>query len=302
MVSRAALRVLPILMEPPSEHSLLAAFRAVAVSWAADQYPGRTADLRSVANVAAHNVARDLFVQVAVSSEANEYGVQTSEYAARAVSHAADAVFLPDAAANALRAATRAGGIVAHAAANADARMLESVTSRRDDRLSTNLAAGPLWPETIPVWVIHILERCGRELLRKSEDWEVWLNWYKDRLSGHPSLGEQFDIAVATLANEFWQQGPKAVNARIKELIAEHTLPEPIPAQGAGPHFGFGETDKIALAPPIGIDADGNDLGRLRQQLPLVREAADDLAGRLNPNEFSELTPQSCCVSSCHRG
>jgi hypothetical protein len=86
-----------------------------------------------------------------------------------------------------------------------------------------------------------------------------------------------------------WRQGPKAVNAEIKRLIEVQTRPEPIPAQGAGPHFALSQTHRIGLASASDIDGAGNNLGRLREQSPLVREAADDLAGRLNPNAFPEL-------------
>ncbi len=120
-------------------------------------------------------------------------------------------------------------------------------------------------------------------------DWEAWIDWYEDRLAGRSSFSEAFDIAVATLPNSLWEQGPRVVNARIKELTAEHTPPEPIPAQGAGSHFVLTPDLRIALAPPSEIDADGNNLRRIRQLLPLVRQAAADLAGHLNPNAQPEL-------------
>jgi hypothetical protein len=117
----------------------------------------------------------------------------------------------------------------------------------------------------------------------------VWVRWYEDRLAGRPSLGEAFDIAVATLPEELWKQGPKTVNARIKELIAEHTSPEPIPTQGAGPHVVLNTACKIDDAPPAEIDVEGNNVARIREFLPQVRQAAADLAGHLNPNIHPEL-------------
>jgi hypothetical protein len=63
----------------------------------------------------------------------------------------------------------------------------------------------------------------------------------------------------------------------------------PIPSQGAGPHFTIGAGGQIALAPPSELDAVGNDVGRIRQFLPLVRRAADDLAAALNENQFPVL-------------
>jgi hypothetical protein len=65
--------------------------------------------------------------------------------------------------------------------------------------------------------------------------------------------------------------------------------PEPIPPQGAGPHFMVGPAVQIALAPPSELDAAGNDMGRIQQFLPLVRRATDDLADALNPNQFTVL-------------
>ena len=125
--------------------------------------------------------------------------------------------------------------------------------------------------------------------------------WYEDRLAGGPSLGEEFDIAVATLPDGLWRQGPAAVNARIKELIAEHTPAEPIPVQGPGPHFALGSELRIALAPPSEIDAKGNDWARIGNLLPVVRQAAGDLAGNLNPNTQPELSRNRRRLPHGHR-
>jgi hypothetical protein len=90
------------------------------------------------------------------------------------------------------------------------------------------------------------------------------------------------------------EQGPKALNTEIRRQIEEvrrvqREPGEPIPPQGAGPHFILNSELKIALAPPAEIGADSNNLGCIRQQLPLVRQAADDLAGHLNPNAQPEI-------------
>ncbi|MSO99441.1 MAG: tetratricopeptide repeat protein [Acetobacteraceae bacterium] len=60
---------------------------------------------------------------------------------------------------------------------------------------------------------------------------------------------------------------------------------DPIPVQVAGPHFAVSVTSRIAQAPPSSIDADGNDTRRIRQLLPLVRDAVNDLAAGLKPND-----------------
>lgn len=67
---------------------------------------------------------------------------------------------------------------------------------------------------------------------------------------------------------------------------------EPVPPQAAGPHFGIGITGRIANVEPSAIDVGGNDTRRTQQLLPLVREAADDLAALLTSksNAFIELS------------
>jgi hypothetical protein len=65
---------------------------------------------------------------------------------------------------------------------------------------------------------------------------------------------------------------------------------EPIPPQSAGPQFTISAEGQIVLAPPPELDTSGNDITRIRQFLPLVRRAADDLAAVLNPNQFPLLS------------
>jgi hypothetical protein len=97
------------------------------------------------------------------------------------------------------------------------------------------IARAMLWYGLVPDDVAAAWADLRLRLLTTGDDWDVWVNWYEDRLAGRASLGEAFDIAVATLPDELWRQGPASVNARIKQLIAEHTPPEPIPAKGHGP-------------------------------------------------------------------
>jgi hypothetical protein len=102
------------------------------------------------------------------------------------------------------------------------------------------------------------------------------------------------ELAFTMLTKEAWEKGPKSINATIRELFSQQSSDaedstKPIPPQGAGPHFTIGASGLIALAPPSEIDAEGNNIRRIRQQLPLVRRAADRLATHLNPNAFPEL-------------
>ncbi|MBD1545120.1 KAP family P-loop NTPase fold protein [Roseibium aggregatum] len=50
------------------------------------------------------------------------------------------------------------------------------------------------------------------------EGWDVWTEWYEDRLAGKAPEDEALAVAGATLPEPIWHQGPKLVNATIKEL------------------------------------------------------------------------------------
>ena len=54
-------------------------------------------------------------------------------------------------------------------------------------------------------------------LLAQNQDWDVWTRWYEARVNGEPS-NKDLDLAIATIPNEDWEQGPAHVNALIKAL------------------------------------------------------------------------------------
>ncbi len=78
----------------------------------------------------------------------------------------------------------------------------------------------------------------------------------------------------------------------IRSVWARRIYPlEAIPAQGAGPHFTMSAAGQINQAPASAVTVTDNDIRRIRQFLPLVRQSADDLSARLNSNDnaFTEL-------------
>ena len=62
----------------------------------------------------------------------------------------------------------------------------------------------------------------------QANDWDPWVSWYERVRDGRPSFGEAFDLAVASLTDEQWNEEPvpAAVNRRIAALLAEHTPPD----------------------------------------------------------------------------
>lgn len=53
-----------------------------------------------------------------------------------------------------------------------------------------------------------------------------------------------------------------------------------LPSPGAGPHFGLGPTGRVASISRENLDVSGNNVGRINQLLPLVRECVEDLLTR----------------------
>ena len=49
----------------------------------------------------------------------------------------------------------------------------------------------------------------------RNEDWDVWIDWYEERLLGG-SRGEAYELVFASAPQEVWNEGPAAANAWIK--------------------------------------------------------------------------------------
>jgi hypothetical protein len=130
-------------------------------------------------------------------------------------------------------------------------------------------------------------------------DWQVWVQWWEAARDGHAPWGLSREVAndvlveFLTWPDENWQRSPGEVNAYIQGIIDAARNPtepiEPIPQQGLGPHFKLGDDDRIERQQASELDADGNDIGRIRQLRPLVLKCANNLLERLSRNEFPEL-------------
>ena len=129
------------------------------------------------------------------------------------------------------------------------------------------------------------------ELLRSNSDWEVWTTGgLEDRINGGP-VNSALEIALVKIAEEIWQQGPRAVNAEIDRLRGEdRTLPDgngivapspEIPPQGYGPHFDIGDDGVITFASPAALDRQGNNATRLKKLHPSLRALSSDLTEAL---------------------
>lgn len=220
LAARAALRVLPLAASAiPRSGSetearlfsrlMEALFRASALALVASKYPARSNELTSSAAINSAN------------SASSETTAESAKYAAAAAAYACDAIGYPygDAAPiiRAVYASTRAAGPGADAhwvALSADA-----TSSSAAPFYWRNLGYAPLWLKPGPPAHYERWERLVAALPEK-EGWAVWIQWYKDLLSG-ASWAEAREIIFATVPDEKWAEGPTAANAWIAERLRE---------------------------------------------------------------------------------
>jgi hypothetical protein len=309
---RAALRVLPLIVDArrrlPAPAFLaeiaLPVFRASTVAWTAAKYPSRiNPKVWDPITASAVTAAGRAFA--VAETAASTRAINAAETALRAVRNP-DTQTTAGAVQEAARATEYVGRSPSSPAFSSPTSSVFSSTATDADVVERSNILGktlldsdflldlPLWPSQGPEWAISAFGLFQEELLGVNAQWKVWTDWYSDRLAGRRSNWKA-DLIRAQLSDELWGQGPEAVNAELGRLLElAHTIPEipaePIPRQGAGPHFALGSSGKIGLAPPSEIDAVGNHIDRIHQLLPLVRRAADDLVGHLSPNAFPELT------------
>lgn len=290
MATRAALRMVPLVGSISGgtprrrRHSLresglaMATLRAVAIAWSAADRPAllRNRQFRTAAAEAAAS-AKD-WADSATPGDA------------------ADAAYCAAAAARAAAAGTREDAIEAAADAYVSA-MEPGLGNWRpfaDDALfvedsPSRLVACDLWHNKTPRWAIRSWTGLRRGMPTLGQGWEIWVEWYDHCvLNVATRSGPALDRILYKLPDKFWQQQAVIINAHIRALADEELR---IPRQGAGTHFTIGRSDTITLAPPTSFDAAGNDSRLIRDILPLVRQAADELDAGLNSshNAYPEL-------------
>jgi hypothetical protein len=292
IAARSALRVVPLLSRVPLKISREAlgfdpiprVFFANSISWLIAAYPELHREMHGISGAARDSLRAAAQVARGAISGAASIAIDSSADAIRAVARSTSRSTII--AADAFRALDSAGE------ASIDAEIIDKgITIGERIRLSTELAILPLWRRGLPDSMDRDWRTLKTMLNAENEGWEVWIEWYEDRLVGRAS-DVKIELLRSTLASEVLSRPAAAVNAKIRGAIDEWSLLASdyrIPAQSAGPHFALSTDLKIALAPPSEIDARGNNIGRLQELLPVVRQCAEDLAGRLNANTHPEL-------------
>jgi hypothetical protein len=88
---------------------------------------------------------------------------------------------------------------------------------------ANDLAALPLWHNLRPPDPIGARwTELRRTLVRRNEDWDVWIDWYERILAGRKPLSEEIELYRVTLDGEDdWKLPPAEINAKIKAKIRE---------------------------------------------------------------------------------
>ena len=96
------------------------------------------------------------------------------------------------------------------------------------------LADLPLWSRARPDWAISWWEQLKTELSME-EGWDVWIEWYADRLRGG-SGGEAYELVFVSTPIELWDRSPAAAHVWIREHLPKHLggskppdFPPPLP-------------------------------------------------------------------------
>ncbi|NKB60193.1 MAG: hypothetical protein GKS00_28135 [Alphaproteobacteria bacterium] len=224
IASRAALRAIPMaatyLRESPKDHSvdiMLPTFRANSVPWFTGYWPNHGTEVRSAADAAGYVAAVGAAAAIGYAADVTADAASVKAYgiAADAAGYAASAAH-----------AAAANATATWAEVSNDAMALEVGHSVQE------IMASALWKTGTPVVVSEGWEALKADLLSLDEDWQVWTNWYDDRLRGgiHAAsreLIEALELKRVLIEDEDWKKGPKHVNAIIAALEADYRAQTP---------------------------------------------------------------------------
>jgi hypothetical protein len=248
----AALRVLPLISTelPPDnrEKSLesfniltASAFRCLAAARIVAKYPKRTHDMVTTYAASAAHFATEAATATSAISAVNAAAAAFSA-AARSGEAARSAAL------RAVSAASRAA-VPGPSSIVANWKEISEEVEWVEQGINVaQLVDAPLWQSTsgTPALGDWSWARMKNALAGK-DNWQVWIDWYEDRLAGR-SHGEAHELIFASVPETEWRTGPAAANAWIAARLAELNAPKessqsPIvePETEPGPTFAIGE-------------------------------------------------------------
>ncbi len=202
--------------------------------------------------------------------------------------------------ASAARAAENASLILA-SEAGPEASQVAWEECRHDARLVQTLGAAGLSNCSIwsagrdEIWANNAWAKL-RATLPKDEDWDVWIEWYAERLRGG-SRGEAYELVFATVPQGEWNRGPATANAWIKAHLPDRPatatlsdLPEPLPNLESPFTYGWNANRRVEIvagAQNIPFFRFGGGDEDHRQTLEACRKGAERLLKELRDGNYS---------------
>ena len=157
-------------------------------------------------------------------------------------------------------------------------------TLMQQGRTAPDISGSQLWADDHrPDPLRWLWQEMQAALLAAKQDWEVWINWYDDRLAGRVR-DEERELAYVRIDDALWMQGPAIVNAEIKRRIEELEQPTPIPPEPSpelGPVLQVTERGLEIISQPYEGDFDAVQKvlhDRLRRLLPALTDATHRVA------------------------
>lgn len=293
IAARSALWALPALGSLPdisrkqSADIFLPIFRAIALPWVVSRYPsyGNLINIAAITIGSAADAAADATNTVSPAFPTFAHAAAKAATAAAASTIVGN--FVSAAAITAACSVTATSSTSVYAAIAEEASLLEegSMTVQLTSRQ-------PLWPDGLPNGLQGSWYRLKSTLLSFNENWQVWTDWYEDRLYGREP-NKELELARATIDEEIWEQGPAVVNAHIKELIEEFKPPE-APTQGRGPAFSI-QNGQLIHAPALPDSEEAEDhtqqklFKRLRMRIQRL-SAFSERMGNQHPGLFESVS------------
>ena len=195
-----------------------AVFRASALARVALKYPARANALHAADGVAD---ARAAAAAAQFVADAEGLGVAASALAAAFT--AADAAALASPFAAPLSA--QASLVAAWAAWRTDFRKEIHFDASAAPGLGVHgLTDLRLWSQGSPDWAKDAWNNL-KSWLPRDQGWDVWIDWYEDRLRGG-SRGEAHELVFVSAPPDVWDKGSAAANAWIREHLPRG--PEPL--------------------------------------------------------------------------
>ena len=180
--------------------------------------------------------------------------------------------------------AADAAARAADAAVSKDAGLLTRFLDGDLEQGLLELARTPLWPDhglSLPEEISKKWSALKTHLLSlEGENWQVWTDWYEDRLYGFAIRDPNKELEKARierLSKDDWEHknNPSHVNGILAGIEAEFRRPE-ITAQSPGLQFGVSEAGRVEIA-ESGLPEDEEDKAEIEAFRDVLIEAAEEL-------------------------